>query len=68
VEEKAYFSCVLGGSGKMVSLCGSADLHGGDAHLRYRFGRKGAIELEAPRSQPPARSRSSAPAAIRAPG
>jgi hypothetical protein len=54
VEEKAYFSCVLGGSGKMVSLCGSADLHGDDAHLRYRFGRKGAIELEAP--PPPAAS------------
>jgi hypothetical protein len=47
-DEKAYFNCALHRNGKLVSLCGSPDLHSADTHLRYRFGRKDAIELEAP--------------------
>ena len=47
-HDKIYFNCTLSGSGKVVSLCGSADLRADGASLQYRFGRKELLELEAP--------------------
>ncbi|WP_306225761.1 hypothetical protein [Bosea beijingensis] len=45
-DEVAIFSCSLGR--KVVSLCASPDLTETAGTMSYRFGRKGAIELEYP--------------------
>lgn len=45
-DEVAIFSCNLGS--KVVSLCASPDLAEAAGTMSYRFGKKGAIELEYP--------------------
>ncbi len=45
-EEVAIFSCSVGS--KIVSLCASPDLTETAGTMSYRFGRKGAVELEHP--------------------
>lgn len=45
--EQAVFSCPVGR--KLVSLCASPDLTPTTGTLHYRFGRKGAVELDYPR-------------------
>ncbi len=45
-DEVAIFSCNLGS--KVVSLCASRDIAEAAGTMSYRFGRKGAIELEYP--------------------
>ena len=48
-DEQVIFGCVLRGSGKYVSLCGSKKLTHEQGYLQYRFGLPGAIELEFPK-------------------
>jgi hypothetical protein len=47
-NEVAIFSCATKAGGKILSLCGSADLSEEAGTLAYRFGRKGAVELTHP--------------------
>jgi hypothetical protein len=44
-DETTYFSCVVKGSARVVSVCGGKDW------LQYRFGKPGAIELEFPQER-----------------
>lgn len=46
--EVAVFSCKVGN--KIMSLCASPDLTEGSGTMSYRYGRRGAIELEHPRT------------------
>ena len=48
--EQVLFSCrIQGGSAKLLSICGSANLGSKQGYLKYRFGKKGIIELEHPK-------------------
>lgn len=49
-DERAWFSCETQ-SGKLISFCGSPDLKAKKAYVQYRFGRRGAVELEWPARQ-----------------
>jgi hypothetical protein len=55
--EAVFFSCVVGGSDKIVSLCGDKRMLSSIApdsyepYLAYRFGRVGAIELDFPKKR-----------------
>ncbi len=49
-SEVVAFSCEVGRSHKIVSLCASADLSAERGSLTYRFGLPGHIELEFPRA------------------
>ncbi|MDE2362706.1 MAG: hypothetical protein KGM42_08500 [Hyphomicrobiales bacterium] len=46
--ETSAFSCALKTSGKIVSLCASADLGKTTGYLQYRFGTPGKVELAVP--------------------
>jgi hypothetical protein len=48
VNEKILFSCQIGKTGKIVSLCSSPNLKKETAYLQYRYGSKGKIELTFP--------------------
>jgi hypothetical protein len=50
-EEKIVFSCTVGKSAKIVSLCSSKELTKDKGYLQYRFGLPGKIELEYPKEQ-----------------
>lgn len=44
-DETTYFSCVVKGSEKTISVCGGTDW------LQYRFGKLGSIELAFPKDR-----------------
>ena len=46
--EKIVFSCTVGKTAKLVSLCSSQELTKDRGYLQYRFGTPGKIELEFP--------------------
>lgn len=46
--EKIVFSCTVGKTAKLVSLCSSKELTRDRGYLQYRFGVPGKIELEFP--------------------
>lgn len=46
--EHVYFTCETASRGRIVSLCGRTDGAKASGWLQYRFGRRGAIELEFP--------------------
>ena len=50
-DEQVFFNCLMKGSAKRVSLCGSRSLDRDKGYLQYRFGRPGAIELEFPKER-----------------
>jgi hypothetical protein len=45
-DETPLFTCQIGP--KIASVCGSKDLNAANAYVQYRFGKKDAVELEAP--------------------
>ena len=49
--EKVVFSCTVGKSAKIVSLCSSKELTRDRGYLQYRFGVPGKIELEFPKQR-----------------
>ena len=49
--EKIVFSCAVGKTSKIVSLCSSKDLTKEKGYLQYRFGLPGKIELEFPKQR-----------------
>ena len=49
--EKIVFSCTVGKTAKMVSLCSSTELTKDRGYMQYRFGLPGKIELEFPRQR-----------------
>jgi hypothetical protein len=60
-NEVEYFTCKIGGSQKVISVCGSAFRDStyataeivDDAWLQYRFGKPGNLELVYPEKHPP---------------
>ena len=52
-SESVVFSCHVGRSAKLLSLCASPDLAPGRGHLAYRFGTPLRIELEFPKRGTP---------------
>jgi len=46
--ETSWFNAAVEGTGKMVSICGSASLDAAGAWLDYRFGKPGNVELQFP--------------------
>ena len=49
--EKTVFSCTVGKTSKIVSLCSSKELTKDKGYLQYRFGLPGKIELEFPKQR-----------------
>jgi len=49
--EKIVFSCTVGKTAKIVSLCSSTELTKDRGYLQYRFGLPGKIELEFPKQR-----------------
>jgi hypothetical protein len=47
-SERAYFSCTVKNSPKVISVCGSRDDASGGSYLQYRFGDPGKVEFEYP--------------------
>ena len=47
-DEVAYFSCVIKGSGKIASLCGSHQIGPDGSYLQYRFGKAPTPEMQFP--------------------
>lgn len=50
-DETSLFSCVVRGSGKLLSICGSKRLDAGQGYVQYRFGRAGKVDLEFPKER-----------------
>jgi hypothetical protein len=50
-EEQNFFTCIVTGSAKVISLCGSKSLDARRGYLQYRFGKPGAVELQYPRDR-----------------
>ena len=49
--EKIVFSCTVGKTAKIVSLCSSTELTKDRGYLQYRFGLPGKLELEFPKER-----------------
>jgi hypothetical protein len=55
-NEKIIFNCNIKNSANILSVCASQNLSKDSGYIQYRFGRKGAIELEYPAEKEMSRS------------